>query len=311
MPPQLTWVGQAIPIMLVLGACSAGAPEDSAHLPYTYEPPAEDPRTAPTAAVLEDRLGEAITRLADLDLTAGFDAYEEAMAQGDAYCPYQATYGEYAYWYDDCRADNDTRFDGYVILLTWDDYQLEGVHYDGLYLYGYADITTPEGGGLAFTGDLTRYSYRYDDGSYEGWSTALNGSLHSTLPGASETWVGRDDLGEPWVSIGITAAGERYGQAGGILMLPHADTPYLSISTFWWADAAAYTECPTEPIVVAAFALGGGDWVDVTLDGGFDEAGGPDAARCDGCGVASWHGQELGPVCVDISQLPTVEDRPW
>lgn len=311
MPPHPAWVGRAIPIVVLLGACSLDGPEDSAHLPYTYEPPAEEARTAPSAAVLKERFGEAVARFADLDLSDGFTAYEEALTHGDTSCPYRVTYGEYSYWYDDCRSESDARFDGYVILLTWDDYTTEGVHYDGLYLYGYADVATAEGAAFGFTGDLMRYSYRYEDGSYQGWAAGLNGALTSTLPGAADTWVGRADLGEPWVSIGTTSAGEHFGQVGGILVLPYEDTPYLSVSTFWWADAAEYTECPTEPIVEAAFALSDGDWVDLRFDGGFDEAGLPDAARCDGCGLASWHGEELGPVCVDISQLPTVEDRPW
>lgn len=311
MPRPFAWVGHALPIAPLFGACSADDAHDSAHLPYTYEPPAEAPRTAPTAEVLEDRFAEAVLRYSALDLSAGFDAYDEAMAQADGDCPYRVRYGEYDYWYDDCRADTDTRFDGYMILLTWDDYGLGGVHYDGLYLYGYADIEDADGAAFRFSGDIARYSWRYDDGTFEGWTVALEGTLSSTMPGAAETWAGRGDLGEPWVGVGRTNTGERYGALGGTLALPYTDTPYLSITDFGWGDGGDHAQCPDEPYVVAAFALGGGDWVDLRLDGGLDDAGLPDASRCDGCGRASWHDQDLGPVCVDISHLPTLEDRPW
>jgi hypothetical protein len=294
-----------------MAACHPREPADELPLPYDYTPPADEGSIEIGLADVEAAVAETLGQLASIDIGPGFEAYEEAMSLADPQCPYETGYEDYTYWYDDCRAESGTRFDGYVIGYDYVDYVIDGGVYNGNLIYGYAAIEAEDGLALTFSGQLFRYDYVYEDAGYHAWYAGLYGSLQGTFPSATGTWVEAGTLGEPWMTVGVTGGDGHFFQGGGTVGLRSEDFPIAHVSLLNWNDAGTGEPCPGEPELEMSLRTPQGDWVDIDFDGGHGENGATMIERCDGCGEVSFHGEAIGSVCVDPELMPQVEVSPW
>lgn len=280
-------------MLLLLAACQTEpsspdvtgpdtTPDETEPTSWTV-PDATDPPTF-DAAALGAGLDAVLAALIQIDSIPAFSAYDAAMSHAGGACPdvYGYSYGSgwYDAWYSQCESPDGATFSGYASDYTEDGYR-------GLYMS--ATVLTPEGYTLSGAGYFAygfsqygadRYSYAYLDGilEYDGPEAAgtwVEGHLQP-----HELQIDRGDAGnDRWHTVYVD--GQFTGAAGAVDTVDFSEV-YVD-STY---------EC-AEPSGAISIRTADGDWFD--LD--FASSVGP----CDGCGVASWRGLELGEVCGDFT----------
>lgn len=271
-------------------------------------PYSDDAGEEPTASVDVEALGAAIEDAVELAITlhAGpaLEAYGELASGMDAECPAWYVSEGNPYWYDSCVADSGTAFEGYALVVEYDDFaDADGTVYDGYQYYGYCSIVAP--GGRAFQsrgaagllvgqtvdGALISYSY-LESGFYDSDAdgTWLDSSIDPAYL-AYTTWY-PDYQGRTVLFDGVLS-----GLTGEIEALVFDELAVISENI---------GGCEQEPDGPVSVLDGEGQWIDVL----FDAVDGADPA-CDGCGEAWVHGVSVGTVCADFSAAVDWEVSPW
>lgn len=217
--------------------------------------------------------------------------YADAMANGDAACPYD--YGDF--WYSNCETSSGLSFDGYVFEYA----EVDPEGYAGEYwaLYGEATIGRPDAealaiGGFAGWGDLDdgsgRYLYHYAYGTF--------------LAPGDASWLGRDGSVSLYVQAGTLHEGGRSlyvdGEVGAVGGVPGRAVQWDEV---WLTDEVWPQDegCTGAPIGTAHVRTAEGDWFDLAFD------------ACDGCASVSGIDGALGTLCADFSSWLAWEVSPW
>ncbi|MCB9778970.1 MAG: hypothetical protein H6742_10435 [Alphaproteobacteria bacterium] len=262
------------------------------------EPPAFD------AVAVGASLTEAIALARDVNAVPIFQAIFAVHEGMDATCPTWYEQDGIPYWYDSCRAESGTAFEGYAYIveaagLTDDD----GNTWDGWQYFGIASIVTGDGrifqsGGSAgilagWSADGAQLSYTYMDDGF-------------TDSEAEGTWMADG------MDAGTVTWAASYGE-GAVGMFVDGTFTELSTDAL---DAVVLTDvtvtseglggCAVEPDATVSVMDGEGQWFDLVFDG--SDGASPD---CDGCGTAYWRGVALGEVCTDFSPLADWNGSPW
>jgi hypothetical protein len=136
---------------------------------------------------------------------------------------------------------------------------------------------------------------------------SIEGGFHWDGPGSEGTWVGGDAI--PTVhatSLYSPTTHERAMQLDGAWVGELGG--FVAASLQGVALAADVSgDCTTEPEGTFSLRDETGNWYTLTLDG----TGDPSTPACDGCGTLTWRDQELGTICLDLSQLLAWQESPW
>ncbi len=319
-------------LLALLLACGESSENDLSPVVdpgITEEPAATEPPDEPYIAEEDpiepalslDEVSEAITQvIATAKSIQGnvlFDGYAASLAGRSTSCPY--TNPDYAelygidYWYDSCTASSGTVFNGYgygyVYAPFW-----SGTYYysDYAYLYGDAEITTPDGS--QFTAAGTAYYYHYDESTYDYGNIQFYafGEFGWDAPEAASTWLASGVSS----TLTISATDYRLWNAkvvlfdGGISRLQGTANAVV-FDRLYASDAGYGSPCEAEPGGMVSVRDDEGEWYDVSFDGadyGSDVAFPPE---CDGCGHVWFRGAYLGDVCPDLGGLLSWEDWSW
>lgn len=282
-------------------------------VPYQVE--VEDDATASLGA--DDvalRVAEALSSAFSIDASPIFTAYEAAMSGADADCPNYYDYDGSQYWYDECTSEAGVSFSGYAFYILYDEYESDGVVYDGAALYG-VGATSADGEELSFGGSATWYQARppgIDEDSPDWYLYTAN-----QLQGGF-SWSGED--APDWL-----AAGQSPDLYALTAWMPSYDLRYVYIDGSIGASGGGVTvfdgltlysenvmtSCPNEPYGGMSVRDEQGEWYDVVFHGPAEFESEVDASLCDGCGDLYFHGALLGEVCADFSPLTDWEISPW
>ena len=71
------------------------------------------------------------------------------------------------------------------------------------------------------------------------------------------------------------------------------------------------SECDLEPYGTISVRDNDGNWVDVVFDGPAYWGAWAFQPHCDGCGMAYFRGEEVGPTCIDFSSWLEWENLSW
>ncbi len=260
-------------------------------------------------------LEDAADQLLVVDPNLWIQAYTEAMAWEDTYCPYHyedylELYG-YDYWYGGCSTESGGKYDGYGYGYQYTEPVDTGLYFYWTYgwLGGELGIEHPDGSRL----DLAGYFYAQD------YEIAANRYQYSQLAG-SILWVGPEFEGT-WLERGLSAnlilSSGANDTTGTYLSIDGGLSGYDGESSAVWFDGVLMAQesrghdCEVEPSGVISVRQSDGLWIDVVFDGANSIGGEVFPAACDGCGVAWVEGDQVGEVCPDLSVLTAWTGRPW
>jgi len=277
--------------------------------PSDYEPELPDSESASfSQAAVEDALSASIAGLNSLSTQPVFDAYDDAMALSEGYCPAWYEQDGNVFWYASCTTTSGTWFDGYGFYNYYDDYFVDddGNLWDTEYISGAATVREDTGDTFHIGGYVQR-SWTTDDNGWVGMSENLFGSfLADGAPADS------------WIGAGVTPS-------AGVYRAFNEDNP--SLGGYFVAQGAVGglgsdgdVSVFTDNFVIGSVALGlpcedegGGTLTVRTPDGGWwtvsydlDLETYRMNGDCDGCGVVTdAAGQVVGEACADFSPLLT------
>ncbi len=260
-------------------------------------------------------LEDAADQVLLVDPNLWIDAYQEAMAWEDYYCPYHyedylELYG-YDYWYGGCQTEDGGSYDGYAYGYQYTEPVESGQYTYWTYgwLSGELGIEHPDGAGL----DLAGYFYAndYQVGPNRYYYNQIDGSIRWLGEGFEGTWIAAG------LSANLIVSGGYNEDTGTYLNLSGGLSGYDGESTAVWFDGVLMAQesrgndCEIEPSGTISVRQDNGTWVDVLFDGAPYLGGEVFPAACDGCGEAWVDGAARGTVCPDLSVLTSWTKRPW
>lgn len=261
---------------------------------------------------------DAVVRVDPQTLTALYESMR--VGGGDESCPYYYTDGDgddyygYQYWYDSCTSGGGTTFQGYGYSYVYEPYTSGGYrYYDQSYVQLYGSITDRLGDALEVSGYYYHYSYGAIGSADRAGYAYLVGDARWSDEDALGSWLGQDlslDLTYSWSHDADVEVGTALSVDGGLSGLGGQMNAALLDSLYLYA-ADAGSPCEIEPAGTISVRDAEGEWYHVAFQGPAWAGApvfGPD---CDGCGLVTWRGQELGQVCPDFSVLTAWEGRPW
>lgn len=301
----------AFSAITLLLACHSTPETDTANhsdVPYLGEAPAAE---APTfdANDIASAISIAMAQIPDLNAAPIIDVYTSFLDQTTDTCPQWSLYQDYPYWYDNCTTADGVVFEGYGLLVEYDEYEANDYLYTGYQLNSVATLTTTDGQTLTLSGatDLL---------------FATNGAVnifYSQIP-AGTSWQGQstaswlDDAASPSLYTYYTqdsSTGLRALLVDGSIAVNAGDISDVVLHDVHLLDDPSGSLCSTEPAGMVSVRNTGGQWYDLIFDGPASTAEQVPDALCDGCAVAWFQGQSLGDVCVDFSSLMDWKDVPW
>lgn len=260
-------------------------------------------------------LEDAADQLLLVDPTLWINAYTQAMAWEDYYCPYHyedylELYG-YDYWYGGCETEDGGSYDGYAYGYQYTEPVDSGVFFYWSYgwLSGELGIEHPDGSALDLAGYFYTQDYEIAQNRYQ--SSQMDGSIRWDGPGYEGTWL------ETGISANLILSSGFNESTGTYVSIDGGLSGYAGESTAVWFDGVYMAQesrghdCEIEPSGVVSVRQTDGTWVDVIFDGAPYLGGEVFPAACDGCGEAWVDGVEVGEVCPDLSVLTGWTGRPW
>jgi len=311
-------------LWLVLSACATNnesnkdtaLPKDSAEdLPeeYIFEEE-ENPDALLSLGEIELGILESFEVLHSLNPTFVHDAYAQVKDEADESCPYFYEDYDYDFWSDSCETEAGAVFSGQI--QYWRDQNIQDEFYDihdEASYNGDAKVTTPQGETFVGSG----YAYRSaktgidSPNSYHYWS--MWGEYGWSGPGLEGTWIKED------YSVDFTMwSGNYYGSnwatytslSGGLSGL-QGDINTILLREFMIYGEELGSECALEPYGTISVRDNQGNWYDVVFDGPAYWGGWAFKPYCDGCGMAYFRGEEIGPSCIDFSSWLDWEQITW
>lgn len=285
--------------------------EPSPYLVDEQEPPAP----SVTVAQVEEALQVALDRALTVNAKPVEAAYTRVMEGATGACPYVYTTPDGSYWFDSCTSITGTSFDGYVFAYgdqgVYD--PLSGMTVDYWYAFGGATVVDGQGRTLEVGGAATVYETYGDYGGLglHSWYSQLQGTFAWDGPEAEGTWM-QDGIDPDLVfqstsvpSLGLSGV-VLSGGFGGFL-----EGWAVAFDENVVGDPLLGLPCGEELSGTVGVRAPDGSWVDVRFDGAAEETSDFEPAACDGCGLAWFRGEEMGPVCVDVSTLLALGVEPW
>ncbi len=291
-------------------ACSVDAEQaqdDATGPPTPYQPQLSlDEEGAPLAPeALEEGLTEIIAYLVRQDPLLQHEAWTEVFWGNaeDGVCPIVGDHNGQDYWREDCTTSAGARFNGWSLNFReggWIDEQgMEVQQYN--WLSGHATIELPDGSRLQNFGDVELLIARGPD--YDLLEGFVFGDFSWDDPSADGSWLQEEISGEIYFRFEDHGSHRTAGYEGGLTFLTG---PVLAGRLEGLYLDGAPGACALEPQGRVRLRDAQGGWVEVDLG-----AGGAAEADCDGCGVASQDGAELGPVCADWTPFLSWSGWPW
>ncbi len=234
--------------------------------------------------------------------------YSMVMAQADSYCPQAYTVNGNSFWYGACTSTAGMSYDGYLFYNTYEQYDFfgDGGAWDVELLSGSTQMIDEDGRLIHWGGS----AYLADGLSVDGYPVFFSSVTGSFMD---------DGAVEPWLQTGQSHTLMMYGASFSEILPINA---FLVSGRMEWTGAVTAIEfgdtvtyasqigypCPAEPSGTLAIRDAHGRWADIAFDVSSDWQL---TGECDGCGVASFHGEVIGEVCVDIAPLLDWRDSPW
>jgi len=277
--------------------------------PRDYDPELPESESAHfSQSDVEQALEAAVVGLSTLETQPAFDAYNEAMALSEGYCPAWYETDGNVFWYASCTTESGTWFDGYGFYNYYEDYIVdeEGKVWDTEYISGAATVRESTGDTFHIGGYVQR-SWTADADGWTIVSENLRGSfLADRAP--SGTWIG--DGATP--SIGTYRAYNADAPSLGGYFVAQGSLGGLGAN----GDVALFTDnfvIGSEDLGLPCEDEGGGSLTVRTPDGGWwtvsydlDLETYRMNGDCDGCGVVTdAAGQVVGEACAEFSPLLT------
>jgi len=287
-------------------------PEEENPSEYIFEE--ESPELALSIGAIEEAIEETVEILQRLDPIAVHEAYEEAKQAADENCPILNDAYDYDFWSESCETEAGASFTGQVAYWRYQDYQDE--YYDiaeDAYYNGDAKVTTADGDIFVGSGYSRRESKKdlNGDNRYQWWQAW--GEFSWSGPSADGSWISDDYT----VDFSMWS-GNYYAQNYATYTSFNGGVSGLKgeINTLLMRDIMIYgeelgSECDLEPYGTVSVRDNSGNWVDVVFDGPAYWGAWAFQPHCDGCGMAYFRGEELGPVCTDFSTFMNFERFPW
>ena len=284
-------------MLLVLLAACATAPEPVASAPAAWEFDGEPTEPVPLVdADLDLAFQDVVDTLSGIDPLIAHGGHRWAMGHSDASCPVMDEHNGQDLWWGDCETASGTRFDGFS-LYTHESYFPRGEDIVDHYIWAHSHMVVDpvEGGRFVALGDNEVTGVRTRDGRHE-QQVYLLGNYDWSDEAAPDSWIQNDLSVWLYMLAAEMDEGVRFTVDGGI---NHAPGLFSSIEIEHFSIGNGPQDCELEPETSMRVWEPGGGWYDVRFDGA--DADGVRTDGCDGCGVLSWNGEDLGPVCADFS----------
>ena len=282
--------------------------------PSEYIPP-EDVTQEPEEwdlTGIEVALDEIFSTLRTRHTTPILSQYSMVMAQADSYCPQAYTVDGNSFWYGACTSTTGMSYDGYLFYNTYEEYDFfgDGGAWNVELLSGSTQMIDGEGRLIHWGGS----AYLADGISVDGYPVFFSSVTGSFMD---------DGAVEPWLQEGQSHTLMMYGASFSEVLpinaflvsgrMAWSGSGSGAVTAIEFGDTVTYASqigypCPAEPSGTLAVRDAHGRWVDIEFDVSSDWQL---TGECDGCGVASFNGDVIGQVCVDISPLLDWGDSPW
>ncbi|MEL6346857.1 MAG: hypothetical protein AAFV53_27335 [Myxococcota bacterium] len=243
------------------------------------------------------------------------ESYDHFMGAADDQCPLYYEQNGNAFWYSDCVSDEGMMYSGYAFYNLYEQENLfgDGNLWDAVSLSGTADMESGQGARFHLGGQ-----------AYSAWTSGNDGGSDFTVYQSSISGTFFDDSGErsgDWMSTGQTPTvsmfaaeytdyGLRYMLVDGDAVLKGDVTAVSFENLLMYTYAPGFYPCREEPAGALSFRDAEGRWFEVTFDIDDNREVMP-GGECDGCGMATHHGEVIGQLCIDASPLVSWEGTPW
>lgn len=291
---------------MVLALSSACLPPPSVDSASTADTGADDEPVAEFGLTdVATELPTAIEQMFSSTATPVLDAYEAIMATEDSTCPYyrQTEGGDIWYQIPSCTSEQGTSF--YGSAYTDSNGHTTG-DYSATRMFMLCYVELADGSSFTGNGTVEQTTAIVEDSVVQG-TLSIQGGFHWDGPGSEGTWISEDAI----PTVDVTTL---YSPVTGIRSLELDGFLEGELDGF---DAASFQgvvlaedsagNCTTEPEGLFSLRDETGNWYTLTLDG----TGDPSTPACDGCGELTWRGQDLGSICLDLTQLLAWEEAPW
>ena len=270
----------------------------------------EIPSPGLDVAEVEAAVAEALVRVAELDPLLPFDAFDTAVAAGDADCPEAEPITNADRYRTVCEASTGAFYDVDIVYRRDTDFVEDGRYYVGDYrLDGDGVLTAPGGSTLSVGSDVDWEEYLDGTGA-----RTLKGSNFGVLSQEGDpTWLGQElSVGmEFYFVAGSDGQGAYASLNGGVSGYEDGISAGFVFYEVTAATAQADHTCAIEPSGEISILGRDGEWYDVVYSGPLLGEPVADPADCDGCGDLLFRGESIGEACPDIGLLLGWEDRPW
>lgn len=309
----------ALPALVACGSpepTPADAPEDSAPAStgppsaYTPELAEDDAGQAATPAELEEGLAEVVAYLDTLDPLPWHDLWDAVFwGERSADCPELQEHNGMDYWNDRCTTEAGVQYRGWTLQERGGGWTSgDGVTMNTFaWLSGHAVLTLADGTVLENFGD-NMYQHAIEErggGTVEVWQGFVYGDFFYSGADAASGWMQGPVTNETYYRYELQPDGSRTAMLDGALAW--FDGPVVAARLTDVVMSNSRSACTTEPVGEVRLRDRSGAWTTVVFDG--YREGDP---TCDGCGVATRDGEDLGAVCADFTPLiDWTGARPW
>lgn len=257
---------------------------------------------------IEQQLAEIIPSLRSFNAAPVLASYQDVMSYADSYCPANYEDNGNSFWYGECESDAGMSYNGYLSYNTYDDMNFfgDGGSWDVSVISGATDMLYPEEHRVHWGGATYLAEGTSPDG-YPVFFSLLNGSF---LDQNQDGWIA-DGYSSNLMLYGISFDSIQVGAKA--LSIEGALNTEGTISAVEFNGLLHYPAaigfpCEEEPLGTIGIRTEAGFWLDLEFDIKEDWSMSGD---CDGCGVASHKGEDIGEICIDTSSLVDWEERPW
>lgn len=328
-------------VLLALGACAAdsektgdealtesdpgatgGDSSPSGNTPSAWDPDdylgEQSAQDGYDQAAFEAALAEGLATLVSLQPGPVIDAYDEAMADQEAYCPAYYEVDGNVFWYSSCTTSSGTWYDGYGFDYVYEDAVLDesGNLWDMRQISGAATIRDASGNTFHLGGALQLG----ESVTADGWEIHLNvvqGSFAADSAVVDDTWLAQGVAPYHYVYAAtypsLGGGGEKYMYAQSSIGNINEDGLSIMVPDLLIGTSGLGWPCEAEPSGSIAARMPDGAWFEVHFDVVEDARGNWSVdGACDGCGdVVDATGETVGQACIDSAPMLSWEVSPW
>ncbi len=294
--------------------CPADAPPEAPGddivepLPWTFSAPerGEEVDLVAIASALDQGVLDAMA----IDARQVVDAYVDRLAtSADVGCPQVTADGlGNTYWLSGCTTDDGTSFGGFLFQSNGG--TDGGFSFVGDALNGNARITSGDGSTIDIQGSVGFLQGETLDGSADVVFSEVSGGF--ALDPAPPGWLasGPQSVEIAIVGIALRAIAGTIVQVTGSVVTAGDDGTVAVLFDETAMASGPLSACDEEPGGIVEVRDPAGRWIEIAFDGPVLDVSPGDATACDGCGLATLDGAELGTVCADFTPWLSWEALP-